>query len=425
MKKPMKHARWLTLGALAFGLMLPAACTTAAEVPDEEGASNDDITSTANISKVKRQSIGNCWIYAVTSWTESLEKAATKQERNYSESYMTYWHWFEQLANRGSTKELETGGSYLVAAGLSDRYGWMLEKDFIPKEGTAEMSGLQKSALDAMNAWIKAGGPSAAGSPAKGTPAYRGFIIAQLNKAWGISPDRVAKMKVVFGDNVTRTLDKSFKTKAPGNDVIRAIDIAAAIPDMTVSKLGKVVLNPKLTLQDALGTGSAFSRSGKHAFREINYPTSATARRAFYTNIQRSLHDGVPVMNSWFVDFNALSRDSHFSKALVDKAGPGHQGGHMTLISDYSAKDAKGTVFPAGKTITDPAVLNALLDPSVQITGVLVKNSWGAIRPDRWDEAIIPGFHTLDIDYLNGPLQRCEEVNGVTDPKNCDPVYDN
>jgi hypothetical protein len=416
-----RNSIWLWSGAVAALLALPLGCSSEGAPIDAGGASTEDITSTANISAVKRQSIGNCWIYAMTSWSESLEKAATKKESNYSESYLTYWHWFEQLANRSASTEIETGGSYYTAAGLIDRYGMMLEKDFIPNEGTAEMSTQQKTALDAMNAWLKSGGLTAAGAPAKGTPAYRGYIIAQLNKVWSISPARAAKLSTVFGENVVRTVDKAYATKAPGNEVVRARDILTAIPDMTQSKAGKVVINPKLTLQDAIGTGSSFSRSGTHAWRETSYPFTAANRRAFYTRIQRSLHDGVPVLSSWFIDFNALTRDSHFSKVLLDQKGVGRQGGHMTLLVDYAATDASGKVYPANKDITDAATLAKLLDPSVKINSLVTKNSWGTSRPDRWDEAVIPGYHTLDFDYLDGPLQRCEEVNGVSDPKKCSP----
>src|SRR5262245_1995913 len=66
----------------------------------EEGANTENFTD-VNQSDVKRQSIGNCWLYATASWSESLNKSATPNDPipNFSESYWTYWHWFEQIAN--------------------------------------------------------------------------------------------------------------------------------------------------------------------------------------------------------------------------------------------------------------------------------------------------------------------------------------
>jgi hypothetical protein len=413
-----RTSSWVSSAAMVALLAVPYGCRSESAPLEVTGASTEDITSTANISAVKRQNIGNCWIYAVVGWAESLEKAATKKERNYSESYFTYWHWFEQIANGEPVTEIRTGGGYYTASHLIRRYGMMLEQDFLPNEGTAASSNKQRTALAEMNTWIKGGGLTVAGVPARDTPAYRGYIIAQLNKIWGLSPARVAKLATVFGVNVVRTLDASYAAIAPGNEVLRARDVFTAIPDMTQSTPGKVVINPKLTLQDAIG---AVYPKGVHAWGEIRYPLAAADRRGFYSRIQRSLHDGAPVISSWFLDFNALTPDSHFSKVLLDQKGVGSQGGHMTLLVDYSATDASGNVYPANKDVTDAATLAKLLDPTVKINSLVTKNSWGSSRPDKWDKTVIPGYNTLDFDYLDGPLKRCVEVNGVTDPNNCTP----
>ncbi len=421
----MKKTRWMILAAMVSSLSMAAGCAaeeaTGDTAGDEESATTDDITSSANLTEVKRQSIGNCWLYAVASWTEALEKGATQSGENYSESYWTFWHWFEQLANGYSVgTEISTGGSYMTAAGLIDRYGVMAEKDFIPEEAASEMSSRQSSALNAMNAWIKGGGLTAAGAPKKGTVEYRGYILKQLEKAWGLSTTRTDALHRVFGVNVTRTVDKSFASRKPGYQVLRAKDVFAAIPDVTQSKAaGKVVINPKLTLQDAIGSGSGYYRSGTHAWTEVNLPYQSGERRAFYQKVQRSLHDGVPVVSSWFVDFNALTSDSHFSKKFLETKGPGRQGGHMTLVTDYTAKTSDGKTYAAGQDVTDKAVLAQLLDAKTEILSIRMKNSWGANRPDRWQQAQMPGFHDLDADYLNGPLKRCKEVNGTSDPKQC------
>ena len=48
-------------------------------------------------SSVKRQSIGNCWIYASVGWVESLHLRATGEVYDLSETYVSYWDWYEKL----------------------------------------------------------------------------------------------------------------------------------------------------------------------------------------------------------------------------------------------------------------------------------------------------------------------------------------
>ena len=60
----------------------------------------------------------------------------------------------------------------------------------------------------------------------------------------------------------------------------------------------------------------------------------------------------------------------------------------------------------------------ALAD-GTKIQFVRVKNSWGGIRPDLRDDAVLPGYHDLEMGYLNGPIKECVKVNGRSDPTNC------
>jgi hypothetical protein len=114
--------------ALASGCSTEAAeGDTASE--DEGGASTDDIvngdTDEAQ-SKVKRQSIGNCWLYATAGWAESLARTAGT-ELDLSESYWTYWHWFS-LIERGSAKvAVTTTGDWNTAFLLIRQRGYMRE----------------------------------------------------------------------------------------------------------------------------------------------------------------------------------------------------------------------------------------------------------------------------------------------------------
>jgi hypothetical protein len=402
--------RWLSLAALV-ALGSTAACSSAAtttEETEEEGVSTDDIVQ-LDQTKVKRQSIGNCWLYATASWVESLNKRATGTEANVSESYWTYWHWFEQLAGGRALTEISTGGSYGTAAGLIDRYGIMLEKDFIGEESEAEMSNRQSSALEAVNASLKSG-PLADPTVRRDRTKLR----AELDKAWQLKPEVKAKLDAVFGAGVTKTLDRSYTRRTPNNNILRAADFDARLWDFKGQK------EVKAKLKDALGSGSFFSRSGANAFHEENYPTTPDGRRKFQIAVQTALHAGVPIIMSWKVDFNALDPKARFTlEQLALQGVPGRQGGHMTVIDDYQAKLPDGTLLEAGKTVSDPKLLNGALDPKTTVEFFRVKNSWGAIRPDRWREAAEPGYHDLTTGYLNGPIKECAEKDGKTDPTNC------
>jgi hypothetical protein len=409
-----KKTRWLSLASLltlacggAVGCSADQADETA--TGDEVGSSTDDITQ-VNHSKVKRQSIGNCWLYAVTSWLEALNKEATGTEQNTSESWLTYWHWYEQIANGQADDEISTGGSYGTGVDLITRYGLMKEGDFIPGEANDEMSNTQSTALNAINASLKTG---VLKDPAKRRD--RAVVRAELDKAWNLSPAMREKLNTVFGASVSKTLDRSYVSREPGNGVIRAKDFAARLKDPTSGEL----VNVKLS--DAIGKSSGWwaPREGKFAWNEENYPSDARSRREFWKRVQKALHDGMPVVTSWKVDFNALTRDSHFSFEELQRRGPGRQGGHMTVMHDYQAEVPGIGLLEAGEQAT-PEQMTKALSNDTKIIFVRVKNSWGGLRPDRWDDAVIPGYHDLDMAYLDGPIKECgEDASGNTNPNDC------
>ncbi len=379
----------------------------------DDGSSSNDITQ-VNHSKVKRQSIGNCWLYATTSWLEALNKAATNQEANTSESWLTYWHWYEQIANGGASGEISTGGSYNTAADLIVRYGLMNEADFIPAEANSEMSNRQSTALNAINASLKSGVLS---DP--NVRRNREAVRAELDKAWGLDAEQQRRINVVFGKGVTRTLDRSSyaRNMARANKVIRPQDFKVKLKDPETKQFVSA------TLADALGSGSGgwwAPRQGKFAWNEENYPYDKASRRAFWKRVQRALHDGMPVITSWKVDFNALTRDSRFSKTELDRLGPGRQGGHMTVMHDYQAEVPGVGLLKAGEQATAEQMEKALAD-GTKIQFVRIKNSWGGIRPDRWDDSVLPGYHDLEMGYIDGPIKQCEEdpVTHSSDPTKC------
>ena len=412
-----KKSRWLTIASmLALASVTTVGCAAdeaadAASSDDGTGSSTDDITQVDH-TKVKRQSIGNCWLYATTSWLEALNKAATGVEKNTSESWLTYWHWYEQLANGRARNEISTGGSYGTGADLISRYGIMIEGEFIANEAEAEMSNRQSTALEKINASLKSG-------TLKDAVARRDklAIRKELDAAWGLDAAGSKRIDTVFGESVTRTLDKSADAaaKAAANKIIRAKDFPAQLRDpSTGAKVNG-------TLQDAIGQSNGWygPREGKFAWNELTYPTDATGRRAFWKRVQKALHDGQPVITSWKVDFNALNSASVFSYDELQRRGPGKQGGHMTVMHDYQAEVPGVGLLKAGEPATADQMAKALAD-GTKIQFVRVKNSWGGIRPDRWNAAAIPGYHDLELKYLEGPIKECADgADGHTDTTNC------
>lgn len=408
--------RWLSLASmLALASLGAPGCATEADdyaVSGEDGSSKDDITQVDH-TKVKRQSIGNCWLYATASWYEALNKAATGEETDTSESWHTYWHWFEQIANGAYGRtEISTGGSYGTAVGLVERYGLMMEGDFIPSEADAEMSRRQDQALNRINASLKDGVLS---DPAARRD--RATVREELDKAWALSDEMIERIDAVFGPSVSRTLDRSAYARdaALDNDIIPARDYAARLKDPTT---GEFFVG---SLEDAIGKSNGWysPRQGRYAYNEVNYPRSPDARREFWKRVQRALHDGQPIISSWKVDFNALNRESRFSMAELERLGPGRQGGHMTVMHDYQAEVPGLGLLKAGELATDEEMQAALSDDTV-IEFIRVKNSWGGLRPDRWDSSILPGYHDLELAYLNGPIKECATgADGETDTSNC------
>ncbi|MBK6695189.1 MAG: hypothetical protein IPG50_23700 [Myxococcales bacterium] len=361
-----------------------------------------DVTQTA----VKRQSIGNCWLYATASWAESLHKSATGTELNSSESYWSYWHWFDQITEGWSTK-IETGGSFDVAAGLIDTYGVMAEGDFIEEESDVEMSARQHAALDAINLSLSTGVLKT-----EDARRDRALVRAELDRAWSLSTAVVAQLDDAFGADVSRTLKRDARI---GGTSIKA---ASALATRLLDPETKAPVDK--TLADALGESSGNSwwsrREGPLAWKKVNYPTGDSRRRDLLGRVQRALHDKQPVILSFFVDFNALDGQGRF---FAPPATPGRQGGHMVVMDDYEISNVPGFgTLRAGVVEERPEALSAALASEATIDFIRVKNSWGANRPDR--QFVVPGYHDLYMNYLNGPIKQCSQTpEGNTDTSNC------
>jgi hypothetical protein len=376
---------------------------------DETGTSTEDVTDIAN-TDVKKQSIGNCWIYASVGWVESLRLTHSGEALNLSESYVTYWHWFEQihdgvngepalgdLDNEEGVYELNTGGWWATAAELMRRYGMVDEGIFIPEEEEAAKSARQSSAKSAINLSLKEGVLKDAAARRDGA-----IVRAELDKAWQLTPEVSEMLNTVFGADVSQTLYDN--PTIPADSGVRTVQSL---------EVGHNDAGDALTLADAIGTPSYSywgppTRQGTYAWNEERYPTYTSSQRNFQIKVQDAMHRRLPAIMTWYVDFAALENDNTFKTAPET---PGRQGGHMTVVEDYQINNVPGYgTLAAGELVTDPAILEAALSPEAEIEFFRIKNSWGlglSPDPDQGDE--LKGYYDLWMTYLNASLKHKDE----------------
>ena len=397
--------RNLTLAAVVALTPFATGCVA------DTGSDTDAVTDVPH-TPVERQSIGNCWLYAEASWVESLNLAATGVAFDLSQSYWTYWHWYEQIVEEGSD-EISTGGGFSVAKGIILRRGLMQETKFVPEDATSEMSSRQSSALNKMNSELKSG--RLATSEARGN---RELVRKVMDEAWGLSPTV-----------------KGWMTKVFAKDYSRDLQYGGAVTTGTAVKAAKAFQVAYTTRTSATAPGTPKTTTLDVAlseWREAYYPSSGTdaQKRTFQIRIQKAAHDRQPVVLTWNVDFNAMEsydpvlRGSFNLTTLKNAGGPGRQGGHMTVLEDYEAVTEQYGELKAGVTLDpsnpdDAAKLEAALLPSTTIKFFRIKNSWGAFRDDRSSAPGFPGYHDLYMDYMNGPIAWCPDVEGTKTTANC------
>lgn len=355
-------------------------------------------------TEVERQSIGNCWLYAHASWVESMNLSATGTAFDISQTYWTYWHWYDQIVDR-QVDEIETGGFWDVANDIVLDRGVMPEKKFVKQDTQAEMSSRQATALSAINTELREG-------TLKDFSARidRLAVRKALDKAFGLPASVKGQLTKAFGPDGSRTLRSGGTTF--GTSIIAPNEFKVRYT--AGSSKGPVVKST--TLDVAIND-----------WRVASYPSygSDSTRRAFQIRVQRALHDRQPVIITWDVDFNAMegsdpvTRGSFNLTTLKNAARPGRQGGHMTVLEDYEAETKSFGLLKAGVTLDpskpeDKQKLDAALDTSTILKFLRIKNSWGAVRDDRASAPGFPGYHDLYMDYLNGPIAWCPDATSPT-----------
>lgn len=372
----------VALCSALIGLSGGVGCATETDGLD---LSNGAVSET-NPTPVKRQVVGNCWLYAVTGWVESLHKSATKEELDLSESYLTYWSWFDQLSRVTKSCAIVEGGDWGYATDLVRRYGMMREGDFIPEDRGAASSSRQEEALQALDAKL-----ALESSPLR--KAMRDHDAAairrELDDAWKLNADTRALLVKVFGSGAPRTFDAS--SSGSSSD-------------------GRVISPNQLVVSGATSERKGSLSEALTSWREVNWDgEGGEPRRELEQRVQRALNDGMPVPISWWVDFRSLKSSGRFAHRVDSASGEG--GGHLSLITDYEVTDVPGVgTLEAGKVETRKEALAAALSPEAKVTFFRIKNSWG-YWPRHWRELIQRavggtdfGYNDLDTSYLFEPV---------------------
>jgi len=312
-----------------------------------------------------------------------------------SQSYWTYWHWFDQITDNFHGNEIQTGGWQWKSNAIVRDRGVMPELAFVPEDSNQESSQRQSEALRKINEALKSGELSTQAARRDGETVRKVF-----DEAWGLSEEVRAHLDSAFGIDGETTLRTGGTVE--GTPIIDP----STIPVRYTVRSGDGSEIKDTNLVEAIEDWSV-----------ARYPGygSANQRRAFQQRVQRALHDQNPVVITWDVDFNAMAEGAFNMDNLAASGGPGRQGGHMTVLADYEGITSTFGVLEAGETLDeqDPEYqdkVDALMGDSAEIKFLRTKNSWGT------GDGQPPGYHQLYMDYLDGPIKFCP---GEDNPDNC------
>ena len=349
-----------TTTLVVLSLAVVANATSCSPPASESNIKVSDVAHTP----VKRQSIGNCWLYATATWAESMHLASTGETVNLSESYWTYWDWYNKILNEGGT-EISTGGNWYDASTIIREHGYMLEGDFLPLEAELQMSEAQRSAETAINLALTSG---------------------SLMDVDNRSPEQIIA-----------ALDAAFKVNMATAQTLRhpATDLKT-----NTSSNGTI-----LTLNDEI-------YYGRHSWKSLTYPqvygkdgvatTYTTATRNYIMKaVLQAVNDRRPVIMSSQVEFAALNSEHNATfeyDLYIQKGRSSGQGGHLIVLEDYTVDNVPGIGAIGEGNVSDELKAAALTGT---LKTLVVKNSWGTSRPER---GLSDGYTRFAADYIDRPL---------------------
>ena len=398
---------------LRFVWMLGAFAGCSAPAEDLRATTEDALVDIPVSSIRDQKETGNCWLYATTSWVESIELAALREKQPMttvkappplSISYFDYWDWYATITQGGVTStvaktiredQLDAGGSWGAAVELIARRGLVRAADFDGGTGIMKDADLTNAALDAMAASLLTGPLATKAARKNGT-----LVRHELDKAFGLSTAMKNALTTAFGADGARGFDDGTATNTPS--IILAADLEVLVPRAGAA----TTIRP---LADAIGKRKSADdpdrRTGAYAWQVASYTHhSAAATRAYFKRIQLALHAGVAVPVSWFLADNGDPDGIGAYKTVpAVPAGATDSVDHETLITDYEATDVPGFgTLHAGVDAT-AAQRAAALDDAAKIVFFRVKDSY-ATRVVKKKRVTM---NDLYVDYLTGTVRVC------------------
>jgi hypothetical protein len=408
---------------LGFVWMLGAFAGCAADAEEPRATTEDPLVDIPVSSIRDQKETGNCWLYATTSWVESIELAALREKQHASTvkappplsiAYFDYWDWYATITRGDITSkvaktiredQLDAGGSWGAAVELIARRGLVRAADFGGGAGIMKDADLTDAALDAIATSLLTGPLATKAARKDGA-----LVRHELDKAFGLSPPMRSALTAAFGADGARGYDDGTATSTPS--IVTAADLDVLVPRAGAASMVRPLSD---VIGQRKGGDDPDQRTGTYAWGVAPYTHhTKAATRAYFKRIQRALHAGVAVPISWFLADNADPDGIGAYKTVPSApAGATDSVDHETLIVDYEVTDVPGFgTLRAGVDATT-AQRTAALDDAATIVFLRVKDSY-ATRVVKKKRVTM---NDLYVDYLTGTVRVCPDGAPSTSSK--------
>ncbi|NRA65923.1 MAG: hypothetical protein HRU19_15655 [Pseudobacteriovorax sp.] len=335
-------------------------------------------------TSIKHQSIDNCWVYATVGWIESLHMRSGLGSQNFSETYLMYRYFQDQLVFTTPSR-IETAGLWVRAKHIVKKFGLMYERDFIAEEADSRQSARQEEALDFVNNKLR-------------DQSFRDQLVS-------LSGDQRVRFVQDMLDQAFAVQYREFSTKViPADSII-----------LKNSKGDNISLTKEIDrwhLEFHNRSLFAWDDAGLSVSDLPALPPSGLTQdqKDLQVKVIKALNRKDPVILEWFIDFNARDQRGVFSlESIIDKE-PGRQGYHQTVIEDYVADIIDPVTGRVIKTVGEGQASRQdlkALEENGRLKYLIVKNSWG-VDSVSYTVGGDKGFHRIDASYLFGWMKKTD-----------------